>query len=419
VPANSGANEGLGKGLNGMRKRLFNKDERGISAVIVAVSLLGVFGAAMLSLDAGNMWQTRRNIITVTDATALGQAKYLAFAADPSQCEPMWTDFMLNLDGAGAAVTPINCDPEAASNGTGYVVVEGSKTARTRFGGLFGIGNTEPYSLSAAQWGFASSGRGLRPPSFCNKNHHVEEWLALKNPGQSWGTLTQQQYNALPDTEPTEVDAQLGNTRIAHSRSAEGKVLHRMYFNKSLEDGACGDFAGNWGWLGFTGTPNQTQVLNGRIEDGWNDGAVTIRESDDPACVAEPGGGDAADSAEGCVPGDPGAIAQSNASALDEILDVPVTLMIFDTGVCSGGGSNCKLEAWAFLGVILRDYQATGQEHLRYLEFEFTDIALSGSCCTAGPPNGVDTGVRGVKICEVDHDFQAGSTILSRCAPTA
>ena len=407
-----------------MRRRLFNRDERGISTVIVAISLLGIFGAAMLSLDAGNMWQTRRNIISVTDATALGQAKYLAFADDQSSCEFTWTNFMLNLEGAGAAVTPINCDPEAASNGTGYVVVEGRKEARTRIGSLFGIGNTEPYSLSAAQWGWISEARGLRPISFCNKNSHVEEWLGLKNGAGSWGpAVTPAQYQALAGTGDDNGDGRIDHPSYpAISTSySNPPVVHRMYFNNDLDDGQCGNYPGNWGWLNFDGGAAANPDRNDWTENGYNEGTITIRPDSAGACPATPGNGDADDAHEGCVPADSGAIASANSDALDAIIGKKVHIMIFDNGTCansSGGGVTCNFEAWAILGVVLRDFDATGPEANRWLDFEFTDIMLSGTCCVSEPVNGVDTGARGVKLCEVDHDFQAGSTIASRCVPT-
>lgn len=401
-----------------MRKRIFNKDERGISAVIVVVSLLGIFGAAMLSLDAGNMWQTRRNIITVTDATALGQAKYLAFADNQTACEATWTNFMLNLEGAGANVTPLNCTPTSAGNGTGYVVVDGRKTARTRFGGVFGIGDTEPYSLSAAQWGYISEARGLRPISFCKENSHAQEWLTLKNGG------SEAAYQNLANTGDDNGDGLIDHPSYpAISTSySNPPVVHRMYFNNDLDDGQCGNFPGSWGWLNFDGGAGATTDRNDWTENGYNDGSVTIREDGEPACPASPGNGDAADSEEGCVPADSGAISNANSDALNAILGKKVHIMLFDTGNCvndAGGGVTCNFESWAIMGVVLRGFRATGPESDRYLDFEFTDIMLSGTCCEPAPVNGVDTGARGVKICEVDHDFQAGQTIASRCAPTA
>src|SRR6266487_3449559 len=55
--------------------RTLRKDERGITSVVVAVCLVALIGAAMLTIDAGNVWSTRREIITGTDAAALDAAQ--------------------------------------------------------------------------------------------------------------------------------------------------------------------------------------------------------------------------------------------------------------------------------------------------------------------------------------------------------
>src|SRR5438876_282683 len=44
-------------------------------------------GAMMLSIDAGNMWQTRRNLITATDASALDAARRAAIDGPASACD--------------------------------------------------------------------------------------------------------------------------------------------------------------------------------------------------------------------------------------------------------------------------------------------------------------------------------------------
>src|SRR5436190_17738181 len=60
------------------------REERGVSSVILAVSLIGLLGAAMLAVDAGSVWATRRRIVTATDAGALGAARmFEAGLADP------------------------------------------------------------------------------------------------------------------------------------------------------------------------------------------------------------------------------------------------------------------------------------------------------------------------------------------------
>src|SRR5205807_2465660 len=143
------------------------RDERGISTVIAVVSLVGLFGAVMLSLDYGNALSTRRNLVTGTDTTALHQARLEAFAPGTA-CQngggstASWQDYLIRNVGSvvsGSGVCTVHPDPNHP--GTGYVVVEARKQADTRFAGMFGIGSTQPYSLSAAQYGYSKGVKGL------------------------------------------------------------------------------------------------------------------------------------------------------------------------------------------------------------------------------------------------------------------
>ena len=53
-------------------------EERGAVAVIVAIMALLLFAAAAYAIDLGNLWQTRRNMVTASDAAALGAAEKFA-----------------------------------------------------------------------------------------------------------------------------------------------------------------------------------------------------------------------------------------------------------------------------------------------------------------------------------------------------
>src|SRR5437588_688672 len=57
--------------MRGARFRHLKRDERGISAVVAAIAIVGLFGALVFSLDAGNLWASKRSMVTATDAGAL------------------------------------------------------------------------------------------------------------------------------------------------------------------------------------------------------------------------------------------------------------------------------------------------------------------------------------------------------------
>src|SRR5919198_6605303 len=57
--------------------RAMLKREDGISSVIVGIAIVTLFGFAVLSVDAGSLWSTRRGLITDTDAGAHAAALHL------------------------------------------------------------------------------------------------------------------------------------------------------------------------------------------------------------------------------------------------------------------------------------------------------------------------------------------------------
>jgi hypothetical protein len=191
-------------------------------------------------------------------------------------------------------------------------------------------------------------------------------------------------------------------------------VVHRLFLD-NMKDQPCGGAPGNWGWLSFDGLPSDPNDIALWLENGWNED-VAIRTLSDPACPS--GHLDETDSADGCVPSDSG-VSGSNAidDALASILNKPIYIMVFDVAKCGvgggggGGGTTCSFEAYTFLNVILRDYQLKSG---KYLDFEFINHIISGKCCAASPANGIDPGLRVVKLCAVDHDT-SGKSEATRC----
>ena len=362
--------------------------------------LLGIFAAATLSIDAGNAWQTRRNVVTATDAAALAEAGDLAYNGS-STCTGLFNTVLSK--NAGSDVYDRKCTVTRIGD-VGYVMVEGRKGVDVRFGSVVGVGDTNAYSMSAAVWGFPTAVQGLRPMAFCKFNSHVQTWENLKK-----GLITPEAYAALKGSGDTNGDGLIDFP--ADLAYAPYGVIHRMYFDKDIDDNLCGSFPGNWGWLSFDGLPADSTDRNSWIKNGYS-GSVAIRLDSQSPCPGVPGSGGSQEAEQGCVPADSGDLAGHNASSLDSILHKPVHITIFDAGACSGGGTTCTFEAWAFVGVILRGYKSTGAQHMRFFDFEFIDLQASGTCCSAIPPN-ADLGVRAVKICAVDHDSQV---VATRCA---
>lgn len=405
----------------GFMKRI-HRDERGISAVIVAVSLIGIFGATLLSVDAGNMWQTRRTISRGTDATALDQSIFAA-KTDATDCNrpgvnfnsdySAWTN-TLQINTSGFISGSESCEFVAHPTipGAGYVKVEAKKLANTRFGGLFGIGDTSPYSLSAARIGYPISIQGLRPIGLCILNDHYQEWLALQN-----GTMTQAQYDALR-----------GNPIDEHPIYEGAGVVHHITWDKD-QPNECGDIdnsPGNWGYLDFDGGSNPAQDLNDWIINGYDGQVAAPDDCDADGTNPDPGGG-AGDQCDG----DPGAgggngnscSSSSVGNALACIQSIPgnpptikeFPIVVFDSAAdCStggGGGNNCEFDIARFLFVRMWNFQAGGQNSSRFFDFEFVEGVATGICCDTSP---AQTDVKIVQLCAVDHDTSSLS-IAQRC----
>ena len=394
-----------------MRGRLA-RDERGVTAVVGVVALLAIFSAATLSVDAGNAWQSRRNLITATDSAALAEAGELASqglsGATPTSCTGIYNSALTNNAGADVYERVCTLYPSAAP-GTGYVTVESRKPIDVRFGAVLGLGDTNAYSMSAAMVGFPSGARGLRPMGFCNQNEHVQEWRELR--GRTL-TGTDDTYDMLDDVPEFDSMGRLKHPPFGTYPNQTG-VVHRMYFTRSVDDGACGTFSGNWGWLNFdggTGGAGTTEIRDW-LEKGYQ-GSVSIRPDTLAPCEGDPGIGDAQDSEEGCVPATPGELGSSIRRSLESIKDKPIYILVMDDGGCVGGGTTCRFEAWGFLGVIIRGWNLTGLGD-KWFDFEFTNIQLSGVCCDAQPGT-QDLGVRAIALCAVDHD-SAAITAANRC----
>ena len=421
-----------------------NRDERGISSIIAVVSLIGILGAVMLSLDFGSMWSSRRVIITATDSSALRQASLAALGKTACNTNlgvgEIYTDFLYRqtsqiVPGSPACTT----HPDIAHPGTGYVTVEARKYADTRFGGLFGfIGDTQPYSLTGAEYGYVNPA-GLRPMSYCLQNAHVLQWVWYLNwqvaqglrPGTvdpNFGQLDQTTYLAqkglldIGHPPVTHVPAQGGDSvlfvpppdgrvdfpqgsapnGIGGTSYVNYGVVHRMFFTKDTvyENGNCGASSGNWGWIDFSGGENANSdqvdwLLNGY--DGQSEAGDCYADDTNVPCE-----------------GDTGSSGGSGAQELQTLVDSQAVFFIPIFTNVVNPGSNAAFTIWGFLPLVLRGFDVNGPQDSRYFDFEFKD-AIASSAGDVSDTGGLGT-PRGVKICAVDHDGKTTeATIAARC----
>lgn len=353
-------------------RSLKRRDELGASAVVVAVSLVAIFGAALLAIDTGLLWRQRRVILTATDAAALAEARAAALAPVPvTSCGGLWTTYVAR--NAGSSAEPISCTVRPGTiAGAGSVEVQARTTSPVRFGGVLGVADGKPFASSIARYGFITEAEGLRPMGICVQNVHVAEWLAYRN-----GTLPASVYNALRGSGP------------GHPVYAGAGVVHRISYTKD-NPAACGSAPGNWGFFDYNGGANSNADLVNWILYGYYGNRVGIGD-----CNAEDGS-----VGEPCS-ADTGSAGGSIQGALNQILGTQFAVPVFDLATGSGGTTTYRISH--FIGVIMRGFRVMGAEAQRYLDLEFVNLVLEGNCCSYVPP-GVDTGIRSVRLCSVDHD---------------
>lgn len=336
------------------------RGEGGVSAIIAAISLFGILSALMLSLDAGNLWQARRGIITATDAGALEQARTAAIFGPAAACANYEASLRRN---AGSDAQSAGCSVVTGPTArTGYVTVQARKPVNVRFGGIYGQGDTTAFSATTARWGFITSIEGLRPIALCIQNEHVRGYL---------GTGTDLGIHPSPN-------------------------IHRVMFTKDNPLLCGAGTPGNWGFVDFDGGANSNVDLRTWLTDGWS-GTVAIGDCDATGSAGTP------------CDGDTGSGGTSIAPALNTLVASGQSFPVILFNSVVGSGANADYSVYAFLGVILRGFRVTGPEAGRYFDFEFTRITRTGNCCFA---TGLDTGVRGVRICSIDHDTRP---TVTRC----
>ncbi len=122
-------------------------------------------------IDLGNGWQSRRHLVTATDAAALAAAQ--DYAIDLDGCTNQAATYVNNNF---ADATMVSC-VLGGSPGAGWVTVTADVDVTTRFAGVIGAGDYDVSSASTARWGTTRTVGGLRPLSLCAKAFGIESWL--------------------------------------------------------------------------------------------------------------------------------------------------------------------------------------------------------------------------------------------------
>lgn len=378
------------------------RGEEGVSAIIIVVSLTALFGTAMLSVDAGNVWTTRRALVSHTDAAALAAARHIdaggagacsdARGGGTTSGAATQARSMLTANDGHGVLEGLIAEPHNGdcAHGAGRVRVEASDATSLAFAGMFGLGPVRPFSASTAQYGPLMAAGGARPLGICDKSPHFVEWNEyLRGQSGIWG-------------------AGPGHP------GGGGTVVHRIYFQRGTS--GCGEAAGNWDWIDYNdgAAPNGATMLRDWLINGYPN-VVSIGDSSQGA--AADCNGDAPGNQPGCAP-KTGATGNATEEALRYLRDnrMIVPIMVYDrvvdkrdAGGCDapppwiGSGSNAMFCPVAFLLVRFVGWDKINgsQSDDSYFDLEFIDDWWVGQV-GRDPANGRAT-VHGVQLCGTEY----------------
>lgn len=140
-----------------LRRRM--SDERGASAVIVALLMVPMLGFAAIAVDVGHLYAQRARLQVAADAAALAVAQDCARGncGDMQATASSLVD--ANLPGSDAAPPVLSSSPLS-------VTVTGDKPTQDWFAPVLGIDSTKVSASATVAWGAPGAGTAVLPLTF-------------------------------------------------------------------------------------------------------------------------------------------------------------------------------------------------------------------------------------------------------------
>lgn len=157
-----------------LRPRTRLGDEHGITAMMTIFTIFALFGGAAIAVDLGNLWSSRRNVISASDASALAVASDYAVGLPGCELATV-TDYVTAND---EDASPTSCEPVGEPRQAGYVTVSAETPVDYAFAGVLGFPDRTVGAATAALWGVPSKVRGLRPFGLCKDDPHFQAWAS-------------------------------------------------------------------------------------------------------------------------------------------------------------------------------------------------------------------------------------------------
>jgi Flp pilus assembly protein TadG len=201
-----------------MLRRL--NDDRGATAVIIALCLIVIFAMLMLTVDVGGLLYKRRELVNGADAAALAAAQACASTTDTAVPEDIADQYaaanVKDLAGTGInSITNITAAPGCDASATGHVTVDYTMPQGLFFAQVLGINGSKPVRATAtATWG-PSGGGGAVPivvdsgtiqgscqiPDAVNVGDHCNLWYNngdLTLGDANWGFMNLDEWDVQP-----------------------------------------------------------------------------------------------------------------------------------------------------------------------------------------------------------------------------
>src|SRR6266540_7397921 len=128
--------------------------DRGAVAVVVALCLVVILGAAALAIDAGSLWSTRRAMVSATDSAALAAAGRLVNASCDSTGAQTQAANHLATNEPSSTLDSFQFTPYrgVCTTGAGKVTVVGSMPAQLTVAPALGISSVSAEARSTAEY---------------------------------------------------------------------------------------------------------------------------------------------------------------------------------------------------------------------------------------------------------------------------
>jgi Flp pilus assembly protein TadG len=195
-------------------------DDRGATAVIIALCLVAIFAMLMLTVDVGGLLYKRRELVNGADAAALAAAQSCASTTDSDDPEVVADQYaaanVKDLAGTGiTSITNITAAPGCDVSATGHVTVDYTMPQNLFFAQVLGISGSKPVrAVATATWGPTGGGNAVpivvdsgtiqgacQIPDGVKKGDHCNLWYNNGNlvlGDANWGFMNLDQWNVQP-----------------------------------------------------------------------------------------------------------------------------------------------------------------------------------------------------------------------------